>query len=233
MAMLVNEVLQVSVLGRALGQAVINVFHYAAANPLTFPVPGADISEYANDFVASWRTNILPLLANAYKVEVYQFRTIISTTETDPGPPPLRKVILGDAYDEAGTTADFGTQVGEVHATFVAVGVRKVTARAGRRYRGGFRGGPILEDSVNNNFLIASEFASWVANAEAFRATLLQAGFGSASDLNLRVFSEADALTPVPPNTNLIDSTAVVNGVIINPFVTSQVSRKASAGSPT
>jgi hypothetical protein len=233
MALTVNQLLEVTVLGRAQGQEILNVFHYRSANPATYPPAGEDLNEFSDNFLGTWRTNILTLVSSTYNVEIYRFRSLISTVEIAPGDPPDRRVVQGDALDVPGTVTDVGTRGGDVLPTFAALGVRKATDRAGRRYRGSFRLSPLTEADTNNNSLTTAYLFSANAETATFVNTQLLGGFGDAAQLELAVFSETAALEETPPQTNLRQFTAKVIGRVVNPFVTTQVSRKQSATQPT
>lgn len=231
MAVTVNQLVEITVAGRCQGQEILNVFHYRTANPATFPPAGALINFLASPFRELWRNNILPRLGDLYLVEVYRLRSLVSTVQTSPGPPPVRNVVQMDAFDLPGTGLDVGAKAGDILPTFNAVACRKVSDRAGRRYRGGSRFSPITEADQGNNNLIMAEVLAWQVASFNLFTTPIESGLLEVFEM--AVFSATSALEPAPPETNLRQYTAKVTGSVVNPMVSSQVSRKASAFSPT
>lgn len=231
MAVTVNQIVEIVVAGRSQSQQILNVFHYRTQNPVTFPPAGATIGNLASPFRDLWRANVLPRLSDLYVVEVYRLRSLTGTVVADPGPPPVNQLVQGDAFDLAGTGLDTGSITGEILPTFNAVGVRKVTDRAGRRFRGGARFSSIPEANQANNFLLATEVTAWTTAAFNLFTTAIDSGFLEVFEMC--VFSKTSALEATAPQTDLRQYTADVTNAIVNAFMTSQVSRKASAFSPT
>lgn len=231
MAMTALQILEITVKGKALGQDILNTVHYRSVDPLTFDPLGVEISAYLPEFVVAWRLACLPGVSSNYTVESYNARTLVSTS-VNPTPPPPNQLDQGDQAVIAGVPAiDVGALGGTASPTFVAVGVRKFTDRAGRSFRGGLRIGPITELQTDNNQLEPTQLLSYATRWTDFIGTNLTDGPGS--DVEPCVFSKTLALSRPVPNTTLRTDTAHWVAALINSFVTSQVSRKQSAFSTT
>ena len=229
--MLVNEVLEITVKGKAFAQDILNVVHYRSATPLTFIDNELDILVYLNQFALLWRSTVLPSVSDAYSVESYVAQVLIGTI-VNPTPPPPNQIAIGDQRIRVGVPPnDTGQRTLDPLPTFNAVGVRKFSDRAGRSFRGGLRIGPITEVQTTANSLTAPELIDFAAKWTAFKDTFLETA--PTNTLEAAVFSPTRALAAPAPNLNLRSDTAKWVASLINSFITSQVSRKQSPTSPT
>jgi hypothetical protein len=229
--MLATEVLEMTVKAKAEGQDVLNIVHYRAVDPLTFIPNELDILVYLNQFALLWRSTALPLVHTSYTVISYVAQVLVGTV-VNPTPPPPNQIAVGDQRIRVGIPAeDTGLQGSNPLPTFVAVGVRKFSDRAGRSFRGGLRVGPLGELQVDGNALSPAQIIAWAAAWTTFKDALLETA--PTNTLEASVFSPSRALAAPVPNLNLRSDTAKWVASLINSFATSQVSRKQSATATT
>lgn len=228
-----NSVVEMTVLGKHQdGQNVINVFHYRKINTTPQQFDNNDLGDLASQFNGSWAQGPLLILSNRYS-----FQTIVAKaytgTETNPTPPPATRLVVGEQFVFVNTNPLPGARAGECEPSFVAVGVQKLSSRAGRNFRGGTRFGAIAEPDILEQQLEPGLYLPLVqTEITDFFAQQLQTGFG-ASTWEMCIFSRTLALAAPPPFGLLRDLTAKVTGAKINVFASSQVSRKQSPTQPT
>lgn len=222
MSIAVDQLLQITVLGKASNQAVLNVFHYRPRELLSW-VP-QEILSFTALWFSFWRNNILPRLSNTYAVQAYDFR-VIGTSIANPTPPPPAKINYVDALVIAGGAMDVGIKIGDPLPTLNAVSWRLVSTLPTRHGRGGKRFGPIIEDDTIGNSLTGAAFTPWQTAAGPYLLGLGPNEF--LFNLDPVVFARTTYVAAVG---NLPRAhSAVVTSVITNSFVSSQVSRKERA----
>jgi hypothetical protein len=222
-----TSIVEIVVAGKSnTGQEIVNVFHYRdkLAEPATFN--NVSLQNLLTSFAASWRARFLPLLNTDYAVVTYRGRALIGVI-TNTTPPPPTRFDVGEQFDLVALTTDRGAIVGEVMPTFNAFAVQKLTDRAGRNFRGGFRLGTISEVDVSGNTIPAITLTPLQDAAQGFVNDDLDAQF-EGPFWELCVFSRKLALSAPPPYTDLRALSAGVTGARASSFVSSQVSRKQS-----
>jgi len=221
---------QLTIFGRSQGQQILNVFHYRRVDPAAPPITDNDLPNVVFDIRDNWRALIDATFSNTYSVESYTWRTLVGTI-ANPSPPPPTIFTEDFQFVQPGGALDVGGLPGAALPTFAALGVQKLSNRAGRNYRGSARFGPHLEADTTNN----SWTSVFITTVDPLVSTLFTDvytdGFGGT--VEMCIFSRTLALAAPPPFTLLRDLTAKVIGSKLNGFVSSQVSRKASVGSPT
>jgi len=227
-----TSIIEITTFGRSTtGQSILNVFHYrqVTTDPQTYE--NDDLAEAVNDFAGFWRSRILPFLNSLTKVEKWRGRALTGTI-ANPSPPPPTQLVVGEQVEKLGEPTDLGGVVGEEMVTFSAFGAQKLSSRAGRNFRGSARFGTISEVDVSGNTVPALTLATVQTNTDLFFKDKLTIFFGPI-EWEMCIFSRTLALAAPPPFTDLRALTAIVLGSKVNPFVTSQVSRKQSTTSLT
>lgn len=228
-----TSVVEIIVQGKsASGQNVVNVFHYRQTDTAVTVYDNEDLGELVGAFNANWIGEALDVLSVDYSYQTIRGRALTGTI-ANPTPPPATVIQVGEQFDFVLGAPNPGLRPGEVEPSFSAVGVQKLSSRAGRNFRGGWRWGTVAEqDVVANNLEVNVYLPLVVANAQSFAISTISTNFG-ASIWEMCVFSRTLALAAPPPFTNLRDLTAKVLGAKVNPFISSQVSRKQSPTQPT
>lgn len=228
MAFTQNAVLEMTVFGRSTtGQQVLNIFHYRQETTTAQSYVLADLASAVTNFAVIWRTNVLPILSVNYKVEKYRGRSLTGTI-ANPTPPPPNILVVGDQFELVAPAGDVGTRAGEELVTFDAVGMQKLSDRAGRNFRGSARFGTLASIDVEGNALETTYKNLVVPNLGLFVAAILLVGDTFQVNWVMAIFSRTLVLAAPPPFGLLRDLTAGVVGARVNNFVTSQVSRKQS-----
>lgn len=221
-----DGVLEVIVSGEMENQAHINILHFAAENIVP---PGVNLGlEEALEGIAGWyRSNLLPELLNINIVE-YVGR-VITGTETVQG---VKRLTFGDQAIIAGGTPADSAPAGDSLPSFNAYGIRKFARNAGRDFRGNMRLGGVAEADTFNN-----EIAFVKRGKVQLALDAILTGVNTPGDDNqqykvlLAVFAETSYLrVNVTEDNTPIVFTSRVEKLILNKFVTSQVSRKQRAG---
>lgn len=216
----------------ASGQNIVNVFHYRQTDTTPTVYDNADLQELVTDFNALWLAQALPVLSADYSYQLIRARALTGTI-ANPTPPPATVLVVGEQFDFTLAAPNPGLRVGEPEPSFSAVGVQKLSSRAGRNFRGGWRWGTIAETDVVANVLETAIYLPLVTtNAQAFATATIDTNFG-ASVWEMAIFSRTLALAAPPPFGLLRDLTSKVLGGKVNPFISSQVSRKQSPTQPT
>lgn len=227
-----TSVIEITTFGRSdSGQSILNVFHYRqqSADPQNYD--NVDLQEAIADFRGFWIASILPLVSTAYKVEKYRGRALTGTI-ANPTPPPATQIVVGEQAEFIAPAGEVGTRVGLEDISFAALGAQKLSARAGRNFRGSSRFGTLSASDVVENELDATYLALAITNTDTFFKAILTLVF-DAVNWEHCIFSRTLALAAPPPFTLMRDLTAKVLGSKVNKFVTSQVSRKQSLSSLT
>jgi len=222
-----TSIVEIVVAGKSnTGQEIVNVFHYRdiLAEPGTYN--NVSLQNLLSSFATVWRAQFLPLLNQDYAVVTFRGRALVGVI-TNTTPPPATRFDVGEQFDLVALTTDRGAIVGEVMPTFNAFAVQKLTDRAGRNFRGGFRLGTISEVDVSGNTIPALTLTPLQAAAQLFVTAQLDAQF-EGPFWGLCVFSRTLGLAAPPPFTDLRALSAGVTGARASSFVSSQVSRKQS-----
>lgn len=250
----VGDFIEVRVIGEAEGQAIINRFHYRLTSFAT-PNPD-NILDVPTAFRAAWRDKILPLLTDNYRVLRYEALHIVDATLLVPpaGNGPVFRygtaaVINGDAGVGGADRGQVDETISNGFPTYVAAGVRKVCGQTretdddaivNRRLRGGCRIGPLPEADTD---------VGAPNNIDAALITALEDAFNTGGDDGLLIIGDDEGVdttiaqmhvlglylgnnepypTEADPPAGRGDNFlyAPVTSVTINPYITSQVSRK-------
>lgn len=227
-----TSILEVTVFGRSdTGQAILNVFHYRQSTDDPVNYPDTEVNTFTDSFAVLWRANILPILCVDYLVEQWRGRSLTDVA-TNPTPPPPTVITVGAQAVTIGAPTDRGATPIEVQTTFDAIGAQKLSSRAGRNFRGSSRIGTISSSNVNGNSLEATYLTTVRTNTNTLFTTTIPLGIGA--DLwEMAVFSRTLTLAEAPGYSDLKAHSSKVLGSRVNPFVTSQVSRKQSLTQPT
>jgi hypothetical protein len=228
MAILNTDVLEIIVDGSALAQQIVNVFHYRRVDPAGPELDDDLLPFLVGSFIATWRDNVLPHLSDFYGVDFYRGR-VLHDVVIQPLPTPHPVISVSVAHDAPGVGADVGGRTGEAAPTFVAAGVRKLSDRAGRNFRGSYRLSPLTETQITNNTWLAGELAPIQTGQQAFTTTVLLPATGI-DNHELVVFSRTLTLSEPVGFSDLRSHTAKVTGASVAALITSQVSRKARPG---
>lgn len=228
-----TSVVEIAVKGlSATGQDITNVFHYRnrLAEPGTFTNQALRLM--VEQFQLDWREKICPLLSNDYKVILFRGRAITGVV-VNPTPPPANMLTIGEQFDLPGDVLDVGAKAGIVAATFTAFGVQKLTDRAGKNFRGSFRLGTITETDFGGNTVFGAAKTALDTNTLLFVQDFLPSTPPPEVFWEMCVLSRTLLMAAPPPYTDVRALTADVTGTRVNPFVTSQTSRKQSLTRPT
>jgi hypothetical protein len=224
-----SNVLEFSVHGRADGQEIVNIMHWHPKNPPPAIWTDPAIADYSGTLIGRWRANVCPGLASNYAVEVYKFK-VWGDSVINPAPPPPAQLAAVDGFELASDPLlDVGSQPGLPDHTFAAVAARKFTGVSGRNWRGGIRFGPVAEAISDVNALTPAQLANYQAVVLAMFADMVD-GIGG-NPMTHCVFSKT-LNTSAAGRAARTDSRAVTS-MIVNPFISSQISRKRSVYNPT
>lgn len=219
---------EIRVIGTQQGQAAINIFHFKEGE-FNDPSEADTIQAGLTAFRAKWRLNILPKVSDSYAVFQYEIQSILDnrTPRAVPGPnDELYNIVYGSQFILGGEAADVGEIATAALPTCVAAGIRKVAATTERWGRGSWRLCGLVEadtEAVTCDQLTALRKASILANATA----MLQVTVGETPmSLDMVVFGKTTWLKQANPSTPRDNYVSVVDSVVVNPFVTTQVSRK-------
>jgi hypothetical protein len=228
-----NSVIEIVVNGKSnSGQNVLNVFHYRQSDTAVVAYDNDDVVQALNDFNANWISDALPILSVDYTYQFIRGRALTGTI-ANPTPPPANVIVVGEQADFVLPAPNPGLRAGEPLPSYSAIGIQKLSSRAGRNFRGGFRMGTIASADVESNLLEPTVYLPLViSEMSSFVAATLNLNFG-ANLWEMCIFSRTLALAAPPPFTLLRDLTAKVLGAKVNPFISSQVSRKQSPTQPT
>lgn len=219
---------EIRVIGTMQGQAAINIFHYKEGE-FNNPSEGDTLESALLAFRAKWRTYVLMNVADDYTVYQYEIQSILDnrTPRDAPGPnDELYNIVYGNQAILAGTGSDIGDDATPPLPTCVAAGFRKVASSTARWARGSFRLCGLLESDT------VSAFPDQLTdlrrlNLAAALTNMLQVTVGETPmSLDMVVFGRTTWLKQANPSTPRDNYVSLVNSLILNPFVTTQVSRK-------
>lgn len=225
-----NHVIRLVLRGNASGQEIVNVLHYV---PLLEPIPPNNfVSQYSHAFtfaIDRWKAIILPHLSSTYTLHGASLRVIEGKAPligVIPPGQPVAKLVYGDGIDADVFAPNTGGVIGEASPTFVAATIRKITGRAGKKWKGSMRLGPIAEASTDNNLIKPVPYASLVDDIDG----IMELGpltVGGNEFLRLSVFSLQDYVVDNNGSEVIPAQTAQrVTSVTVNQNLGSQVSRK-------
>lgn len=234
-----NAWFTVRIQGVLAGQSVQNVLHYSSEGNTT---PSAN--SFALAVQSHWRANVLPLVSSAYSVLTYTAALIEGAPLRDPTAIPLRnRWAYSDAAAVAGNNSDVGGKSGNAAPSLVAFGFTKICGSwysagdnaqvpLGGIGRGSIRIAGVLEgDTIDGDPDQVNKItAGRLLELQTLCLTLLDI----VDDRNgvlaeLGVLRKEDGLGPIqkPAGTGSFQWSPV-RSMTLNPYVTSQVSRKQS-----
>lgn len=228
-----NQIAEVVVRGQFNGQAVLNVMHwqpYRADNPLQ----AVDSTLFLQGFRTLWRNQVLPQASTGYQVIEYYLGIISGRTPnpfwTPASPPTITPWNLVYSGQDllAGAAADEGAKLGAALPTFVACGVGWLTENRKRYFRGSTRFMVGIEDNTSDNSWAAAYLTNTLQPmAAAFLPNIQTDGGAVTKTMSMCIFARRTYLkaanAPVPV---LTDFASEVINYRVNPYVSSQVSRK-------
>ena len=228
-----QSIIELVVFGKsASGQNVFNVLHYRQSDTTPTAYDNDDLQTACDALNTIWVTNVLPIVAEDYTYQVIRGRALTGTI-ANPTPPPPTQFVVGEQFDFVLGVPNGGQRVGPRLPSFGAIGVQKSSDRAGRNFRGGMRLGTLTEADTTANQIGPGAYLTLVqTNTQALVTSTLSLNFG-ASLWEMAIFSRTLALAAPPPFGLLRDVSAKATGAKVNPFVSSQVSRKQSPTQPT
>lgn len=223
----VDEVYECRFIGDHDGQAVVNILHgiVTSIQGATATAPLQAAADLVRD---AYINNVVPELHDAYAFHQLRMLRVSGGLEVpQPPPSPPRYHLTYDAEAESVPSAPvFGSIIGDPLPTYVAINVRKKASIGGSIRSGGMRVGPLVEtdigDQTSGNLLSGGglvkggNVAAWLLTQVALEAT--QEWF-----LNWGVASRKDIAFPGTP---VKDGFGILTGSVVNPLVSSQVSRK-------
>lgn len=229
-----NEHIQVEIHAVASGQAVLNVLHYKVHST----APGTHtLAAWLDAFRTIFRVEILPLLHETYDVQAYSARTIEGMIDLNPEalPADARPVLrFNDQEVLQGAAADVGGVATPALPTYAAVSVAKVcgpvtkpdlTPLTGEKLlKGGMRWGPIVEADTQTdepNALDETTVSDWQSAVDGILSISVDTTTCQMEVLSFfkNTLPRREGLTPV-------FARAHVNSVLVNPYASTQVSRK-------
>lgn len=227
-----NDVVEVVVKGQAENQAVLNVFRFVTKFGPSAPNTG-DLITLLSNFRTLWRAQVIPLATGNYSVVTYDAQVITGRIANPaPQPNPIggwtpNVLVYGAQQVLAGTGSDVGLYgVSGVLATFEAAAVRWIPSERKRWARSGTRFYVGNEsDTTTNTWNNGAGFTTAIAALiTAFVGGITMNGAGDKAVLaafGKRTFLKAPAGSLAPWT-----MTRVITNGLLNPFVSSQVSRK-------
>lgn len=231
----VGDMYRVTVRGVMHEQSVINEFWYQN-------VSGVNTAEnLAGNFSSRWATMVCPLVSAAYSVLQYDVRKLFGAAAVDPVVPAQGSTWRwSEQFIRTGTAADVGlVAAGVAFPSFVAIGFTKsvggwfssesVAVPGLKIGRGSGRiSGPAEEFTAasGGNRLIPTAVSSWTNVMEQLR------WLNVAGTWQMAIATYTYAGAPITSGDPPVPSWryAYVNSVSINPFLTSQTSRKQRIG---
>lgn len=216
---------------RRTGQLLINFWHLRNKEPA---VPIA----YGLDLPLSSTANVLAAFREGYQLDwfitlsihawwyKYTMKEIIGWTGSPSGP----IWIYGDQDLLLGTEAsDHGANAGETVPPHMTYNVRKISATAGKRFRGSARFSPIAETDQANGTLVDAAFALNQTQADEFLArTFPNGAVGDSGTMYITVASKVQMVIDVPaffPTQSATWAKRVI-AMVVNRNLGSQNSRK-------
>lgn len=233
-----NHICRLSVLGEDSGQAVNNVFHaklFSGGGEIT-PVPLASL---LSTFAGRWAAWVIPNAPVSYNVKAYA-AVLIEGSVVNPTPPPTpvppwytpNVLLYGEQAVLVPTTDRVGTKIGDPLPTFNAMSVRWITLIRARHYRGGSRLRVGVEANTTGNDWDVGFGEAWSdidSTAGAFYADLVNPGDWGSTTVRLSVFAQTTFLRTGLGTSTPAELTQPIIAHVVNPKVSSQVSRKDRA----
>jgi len=223
-----NKVYEVVVRGRVDGQNVLNILHYQTDEPLGQITGDDTLENFSTRLSGVWGNAILPYVSDRYEVEEWLLSEISKTMAGNPNPSFISHIVYEHQISVLGSFADAGEVAGECLPSYAAVGFRKVTAMRGRGKRGSIRIGGIPEDYTTLNSLNATGQAAFLVSHLDPLLDIQISAPGSVH-MKLCIFQKTAAQRSAG-TINLRPFTERVTNFILNPLITSQVSRKRRVG---
>lgn len=230
----------VVVRGEMLGQSVVNVLSYIAESPLHSPLT-FDANTVLDAFRERWRTYILLGCSQTYSVVSYLVRKAGGAQFVDPSATPIvSNIVYTESAVANGTSNDVGGQAGPVFPSFVAVGAQKACGPWLRNDtggtdeiplstspKGGIRIAGTLEADTNTleHKLNAAALSVWTTRISALTPIPVGGNPGLTMAVTTTRVNGATLFDPGVPPTAFF-AAARVNSLAVNPYMTSQVSRK-------
>jgi len=210
------------------GQIINNILHY---RPVDLDPPGiAEVSctSFLSEFREGWEDGVLPSVSPDLTVVQYSCVEIeqwLALPDVVTGT-RLRIRDIGTTNPDPPTPGEYGAEE-FVNSTFDAYGIKKITNQQGRTWRGSMRIAGVPDSVVADNAILPGVATTLRTN---LLASLRVLTIGTtAGDINfvMSVFSRKVFENPEPVAVQARTATAPVLGMTVNPFITSQVSRKA------
>lgn len=222
MGLLANEVAEVRHFGTADGQAVNNFLYWRIKAGQSVPAGGVPLTDIITGVLVGWDANFTNQLHSSFT----RVRTeALAISGREPAKQPSRylwKPTYREKAENIVTSWTPSTRTGEALPLYNALGIRKVTNRPGKGFRGSMRLSPFLEvDNTYNDWTSTfkttmSSAIDWLKNELTIGGILIEPV----------VLSKSLMLTVVTPTIVPADYAARIVSVGINPYVSSQVSRK-------
>lgn len=241
-----QAIVVVEVSGSLDEQICDNVLHYRAAFDASL-----DVEALLTRFRYLWRTFVLPWLSVDYSVIDYDATVIDTTVPINLVEDPVRLTYrYGDAHSFAGTTLDKGAQPSANLPSFAAAGAAKNCGQwnqplvsvnnfngalpvAGTKApRGSIRFGGIHEsftENKGNDLTDTLRSGLQIACNQLLEFTYSGSDYASMCVVRVRNDNgEPAVISGEGPESVFGIQYAIVNSVVVNPYITSQVSRKKS-----
>jgi hypothetical protein len=224
MSIRLNDLVQITVHGVVEGQAAVNVFHYAP-DSVNDPL-NTTLGAFVSAFRDLWRSEVLPLLSEAYAVLEYT-GVVIAGTKASEGLDPVKVFDLTDVVTVTGVDPDdIGGTAGAILPTMIAASFQKRTGIAGKRNKGSYRIAGLVEaytEASAGNVLTGAAVTA-LEPVRVFGETDL-AGAG-AEQLIPIVFSRTTLFAKAGMVNNTTGTWREISAVLLNRLVGSQRSRK-------
>lgn len=216
-------------------QAVNNVLHVRAYDPAAAygaDLVGSDMNVAILGFRSLWR-ELLGNVSDHYTVINYRLVELIGKIPEIPDEQEGTWT-YGTQAEEAGVPVDdVGGAVGEALPLFAAYSIRKKTAFAGKRFRGGMRLSPVVEEDQSNGRIDEIRFANLQLALTPFLAGWNPGTVLAVPKVKMVVASLVEALLePVDVFTQSTKWAKDVTGLLISPNTGSQTSRKPRLSDP-
>lgn len=212
------------------GQVFNNVLFYRnrqLAAPLGYGVSivTSDLLTFINNVAVRWAVTLDDVVSEHYRMETITGKQVVNYSGVIGEPQVL---IYGDvSVANFGTVNDQGDLAGETCPSYCAMSIRKVSDRAGRRYRGSMRIGPVTEAVQSNGTFTVAQHALNVTAAAAFAATPVENGApGLDKSMDVCILSKMDIFFAAQPLVSSDEYMATVTIMIPHKNLGSQVSRK-------
>lgn len=223
MGMTGSQILEIVVQGVESNQAINNVFHFKQ-DPSNAPGTLLDLTQALTAFQNRWQAKIIPNATQQYSVYLYQ-ASVITGRQLSPTRPGVNILTYGEQAIVMGGAGDVGALLTDPGPSFEAAGVRWVAQNRGRAFRGGSRLRIGVENQASENKWLALALASLQLAANGLLTPYVAAIGPPAVGFDIGTFGRQSFLK-APGNPVLLDYFSAWTSAIVNPYVTSQVSRK-------